>query len=89
MSKKGHNSNAQLKSIIERVSNLQDEIKAANAEYVKPLRDDIQDILKEAEGNGWDKKAIKEAVRRYKMDEDLRGIVETYEAVVLQDVLGD
>lgn len=51
----GSNSKEQLKSIIERVERLNGEI--------KDLRDDVSDVFKEAKGNGFDTKALRQIVR--------------------------
>lgn len=50
----------ELKSIVERIVALQIEKKGAIKEYY----DDIDDVYEEAEGKGYDKKALKIAVRR-------------------------
>ena len=72
---KGHNlSKEQLKSIIERIENLEEE-KANTAS-------DIKDVYSEAAGNGFDKKTIRKVIRLRKMDaaerEEQRLILETY-----------
>jgi uncharacterized protein (UPF0335 family) len=68
----GHNSNAQLKSIIERIERLEEE-KAATAS-------DIKDVYAEAQGAGFDKAALREIIRRRKKDQDaLRELEETIE----------
>lgn len=74
MSELGANSKEQLKSIVERVENLETEIKG--------LSDDRNDIYKEAAGNGYDVKALRTIVRMRKQDPDKRAeqeaILETY-----------
>lgn len=60
MSEPGHNSKEQLKSIIERVENLEAEIKG--------LSDDRGDIYKEASSNGFDVPALKAIVRARRED---------------------
>jgi uncharacterized protein (UPF0335 family) len=55
MSEPGHNSKEQLRSIIERVENLEGQI--------KELGSDRADIYKEASGNGFDVPALKAIVR--------------------------
>jgi uncharacterized protein (UPF0335 family) len=52
----------QLKAFIERVERLEEEKKA--------LADDIRDVYAEAKGNGYDVKALREIVRRRKIDKD-------------------
>ena len=70
----GHNSNAQLKSIIERVENLE----ADKAQ----IADDIKEIYAEAKGNGYDVAALRTVIRLRKQDKHERAeqeaILETY-----------
>jgi uncharacterized protein (UPF0335 family) len=55
MSETGHNSNEQLKSIVERIERLEEEKKAISS--------DIGDIYAESKGNGFDVPALKAIVR--------------------------
>lgn len=64
MSDVGHNSKEQLKSIIERVENLEQQI--------KELGSDRSDIYKEAHGNGFDVPALKAIVRARREDTEKR-----------------
>lgn len=70
----GHNSNAQLKSVVERIERLDAEI--------KELRDDQKDIYAEAKGNGYDVKVLRKVVAIRKQDPQARAeqesILETY-----------
>jgi uncharacterized protein (UPF0335 family) len=72
----GHNSFSkdQLKSVVERIERLEDEIKV--------FRGDVNDIYKEAKGNGYDIKALRTIVRLRKQDPNDRAeqetILETY-----------
>ena len=74
MTQIGDNAKEQLKSIIERVENLNSEIKG--------LSDDKADIFKEAAGNGFDVKALRTIVRMRSMDDDKRrnqeAVLESY-----------
>jgi uncharacterized protein (UPF0335 family) len=74
MTEAGHNSKEQLKSIIERVENLDGQI--------NELRSDQKDIYTEAKGNGYDVKALRTIVRMRKQDAGERSeqeaILETY-----------
>lgn len=76
----GHNSVAagQLRSLIERVENLETEKKA--------ISEDIRGIYSEAKGNGFDTKAIRTIVRMRKQDvakrEEEALILETYLAAL-------
>jgi uncharacterized protein (UPF0335 family) len=56
----GHNSKAQLKSIIDRVENLEAQI--------KELGSDRSDVYREAAGNGFDVPALKAIVRARRED---------------------
>jgi len=64
----------QFKSIVERIERLEEEKKAT--------QDDIKDVYSEANGNGFDVKALRTIVRMRKMDVDERReaeeILETY-----------
>jgi uncharacterized protein (UPF0335 family) len=70
----GHNSNAQLKSIVDRIERLDEEI--------KELRDDQKDIYAEAGGNGYDIKILRKVVAIRKKDPAARAeeasLLETY-----------
>jgi uncharacterized protein (UPF0335 family) len=70
----GSNSNAQLKSIVERIERLEDE-KAA-------IGSDIKDVYAEAKGNGYDTKALRTIIRLRKQDASERAeqeaVLETY-----------
>ena len=56
----GHNSNAQLRSITERINRLEDEKKV--------LSDDIRDVYAEAKGNGYNPAALRAIVRKQRAD---------------------
>ena len=70
----GHNSNAQLKSIVDR-------IEAVN-EQIKGLTDDRADIFTEAKGVGLDTKALRKIIALRKLSSEDRAaqeqILETY-----------
>jgi len=70
----GHNSKEQLKSIIERIENLDGQI--------NELRSDQKDIYAEAKGNGYDLKALRTIVRMRAMDDEKRrnqeAVLESY-----------
>lgn len=74
MSEPGHNSKEQLKSIIDRVETLN--------EQIKELGSDRSDIFKEAGGNGFDVKALRHIIRIRAEDPNKRAereaILETY-----------
>jgi uncharacterized protein (UPF0335 family) len=71
-------SNDAIKSYVERVERLNEEIKGLN--------DDKRDIFAEAKGNGFDPKALKIVIQRRAKDPDdlaeLQAIVDTYEAAL-------
>jgi uncharacterized protein (UPF0335 family) len=70
----GHNSNEQLKSIVERIERLEEE-KAERAS-------DIKDVYAESKSNGYDVKALRTIIRLRKQDPNERqeseSILETY-----------
>ena len=74
MDQPGHNSNAQLKSIVERIERVNEEI--------KDLQSDRSDIFKEAVGNGLDRKALQTIIRLRAMSPDDRAaqeaVLDTY-----------
>lgn len=74
----GHNSNQLLKSVVERINALEDQ--------KKEIASDIRDVYAEAYGNGFDKKALREIVRRQRADQEKlaehEAIVETYMAAM-------
>jgi uncharacterized protein (UPF0335 family) len=59
----------QLKSIIERIENLEGE--------KKTISDDIKDVYGEAKGNGYDVKALRTIIRMRKQDANERSEQET------------
>lgn len=70
----GHNSNAQLRSIVERIENVNGQI--------KELTEDRGEIFSEAKGNGFDVKALRKIISLRKLSEEDRAnqeaILETY-----------
>lgn len=74
MSEPGHNSGAQLRSIVERIENLDGEI--------KERRDDQKEIYSEAKSNGYDVKVLRKVIAWRKQDPAARAeqeaILETY-----------
>jgi uncharacterized protein (UPF0335 family) len=56
----GHNSNGQLKSILERINRLEDEKKV--------IADDVRDVYAEAKGNGYNQAALRAIVRKQRAD---------------------
>lgn len=70
----GHNSNTQLKSIVERIENVNDQI--------KELTEDRGEIFSEAKGWGFDVKALRRVIALRKLSEDDRtaqdAILDTY-----------
>ena len=67
----GHNSNAQLKAIVERIERLNEE--------KKTISDDIRDVYAESKGNGFDVKALRTIIRLRAMNPD---DVATQEAIL-------
>ena len=74
MSETGHNSNAQIKSIVERIENVNDAIGV--------LTEDRGEIFQEAKSNGLDVKALRKIIALRKLSADDReeqdAILETY-----------
>jgi len=74
MSAAGHNANAQLRAVVERIERLEEE--------KKTIADDIRDVYAEAKGNGFDVKALRAIIRMRKQDANERAeqesILETY-----------
>jgi uncharacterized protein (UPF0335 family) len=60
MTEQGHNSNAQLKAICERINRLEDDKKA--------MADDIRDVYAEAKGNGYNPAALRVIIRKQRAD---------------------
>ena len=77
----GHNSNAQLRSIIERIEKVEDERDI--------LKRDISDIYAEAKGNGYCPKTLRKVVALRKKDPAARAeeaaLLETYLAAMGMD----
>lgn len=61
MSETGHNSNAQLRSVIERINTLEDQ--------KKDITSDITDVYAEAKSNGYNPKALRVIVRKQRADQ--------------------
>ncbi len=74
MTEAGHNSDGQLKTIVERIENVNEQIKG--------LTDDRGDIFTEAKGNGFDTKALRKIIALRKLSSEDRAaqdqILETY-----------
>lgn len=74
MTEPGHNSNEQLKSIVERIERLE----ADKAD----IASDIKDVYAESKGNGYDVKALRTIIRIRKQDpnerQEAESILETY-----------
>lgn len=66
---------SELNSFVDRIMRLQDEKKENAAEFTK----DIANVRAEAKGRGYDTKALNEVIRRRRLTEDMRALVDTYE----------
>ena len=70
----GHNSNGQLKSVLERINTLEDQ--------KKDISEDIKDVYAEAKSNGYDVPALRAVVKRQRADaqklQEHEALVETY-----------
>lgn len=69
MTEAGHNVNAQLRSIVERIERLEAEKSAIAA--------DVKDVYTEAKGNGYDVKALRTIIKMRKEDAQERAEMET------------
>ncbi len=78
MTETGHNSNAQLKAITERINKLEDD--------KKDISDAIRDVYAEAKSNGLNPKALRVVIRRQRADAkklaELEAETETYMAAL-------
>lgn len=72
--------NNQLKSIVDRLERLNEEKAAA--------RDDYNEVLKEAAGNGWDQGALRRLIRRRAKDPSKRENEDALDALY-QSSVGD
>ena len=74
----GHNSNAQLKAIVERIEAVETEM--------KDRMEDRKEIYLEAKSNGYDVPALKAIIARRRKDQkklaELEAMVDTYEAAL-------
>lgn len=74
MSAEGHNSNQQLRSIVERIERL--------AEEIKGLQADQRDIYSEAKGGGYCPKTLRKVIALRKKDPEVRAeesaLLDTY-----------
>jgi uncharacterized protein (UPF0335 family) len=74
----GGNAKEQLKSILSRINNLEDE--------KKTIAEDIRDVYAEAKGNGFNPKALRVVVRRQRADAkkaaELQADVDAYMAAM-------
>ena len=81
MSDIGHNTDTQLKSILERINRLEDDKKAVS--------DDIREVYLEAKGNGFNPKALRVVVRKQREDAqkaaELQAEVDAYMAAMGMD----
>lgn len=62
------NSNGQLRSIIERIERIEEEVKSLNG--------DKREIYAEAKSNGYDPRAIRELIKERTQDQSKRGEIE-------------
>lgn len=83
----GNNSQAQIKEFVSQITEAEAQIEAAKEKYIAPLRSNIKDIYSAAASDGFDKKALKEVVRKSKMAEELRWNIDQYENAALQGIL--
>ncbi len=87
MEKINKNTQGALRDYVERINNLLDQVVTAQDKYIRPLREDIKDIYKAAQREGFDKGAIKEVVRRKRMGDEQREIVQLYDEKYFESIL--
>lgn len=80
MSEIGDNSNGQLRSIIERIERIEEEVKSLN--------DDKKEIYAEAKGNGYDPRALRELIKERKQDQAKRDEIEAIKDIY-RNALGE
>jgi uncharacterized protein (UPF0335 family) len=84
----GGNSALTLKEFADRLVSMETQILAAVEQHVAPLRGDRKDIYEEAVANGFDRKALKEVVRKIRMEAEMRMLIDTYEIACIEDIMG-
>jgi uncharacterized protein (UPF0335 family) len=80
MSRPGDIAGDQLRTVVERIENIDEEI--------KELTEAKKDIYLEAKGNGFDVKILREVIRVRKQDQQERDELETLLEVYLQAIKG-
>jgi uncharacterized protein (UPF0335 family) len=80
MSRPGDIAGDQLRAVVERIENIDDEI--------KELTEAKKEIYLEAKGNGFDVKILREVIRVRKQDQQERDELETLLEVYLQAIKG-
>lgn len=78
----GHNLQGVVRDTAERIINLEKEIKGLTKEYVAPVRAEIKELFDKAAEDGIDKKALKFAMQRAKLDIDTRERLDDYELAI-------
>lgn len=76
MTEEGHNSNEQLRSIVERIENLE----VSKAE----IASDIKDVYAESKSNGYDVKALRTIIRMRRQDPNERAEQDAMLATYMQ-----
>ncbi len=84
----GGNASEMLRSYARRIVALEAEKQRAKEQHIDPLTADIKDVRAEARSQGFDTRALGEAIKRARMDPDLRETVELYEAALVDLLLG-
>lgn len=76
----GDNSNGQLRSIIERIERIEEDVKSLN--------DDKKEIYAEAKSNGYDPRALRELIKERKQDQAKRDEIEAIKDIY-RNALGE
>lgn len=87
--KMGGNINVMIKRYIQEVRTAERMIDEAAHKHVAPLKQHLKDVFSAASAEGLDKKCLKEAMRRIKMDEATRFEMDAYELAWFEGMVAD
>lgn len=79
----GGNAQKVLREYAKSINNIQSEIETAQDKHVKPLREDMKAVYARAKAEGFDPKALKEAVRKGRFPPEMRDQIDLYEHAIL------
>lgn len=84
----GHNEQAVLRDFATELNAIQDAVEAATEKHLVPLREQRKAVFDKAKAEGFNARALREVVRKSRMDEDLRADIDLYDGHLLNDILG-